>query len=70
MADEILMFGKTYRSEDDWSDDGDVKPVRKSQHQKRRFRKVSKKQRLDLLEEHNDGYINEDRPYNSMDDGE
>jgi len=68
MSDEV-MFSKTYRSEDDFSPyDLNDRPIKK---RKMKYRKPSKKELIDALEAHNDGYLDlEDRPYNSMDDGE
>lgn len=62
--DKFLTFSKTYKLDDDWagSDLYEPQPVKK---RKTRARKLSKKELLDALEEHNDGYIYEDRsPYN------
>ena len=54
MVKDTLMLSKTYHPEDDWSDDS---PSVKKERVKRR--KPSKKELLDALEEHNDGYIND-----------
>ena len=65
-----MIFGKTYRPEDDDLDTGEQAtplpsfPLKKLKKNK----KLSKKQLLDALEEHNDGYIYEDRSDHSMDD--
>jgi len=68
MCDE-LMFSKTYRSEDDSSPyDLNDRPIKR---RKMKYRKPSKKELIDALEIHNDGYLDlEDRPFNSVDGGE
>ena len=62
---ESLYFSKTNRTEEEWLTE--VMPVKKK---KPHIKKLSKKQLLDALEEHNDGYIYEDRKYHHLDDGE
>ena len=52
MVKDTLMLSKTYQPEDNWSDDS---PSVKKERVKRR--KPSKKELLDALEEHADGYI-------------
>ena len=51
---KMLMFGKTYTTDEEWYEDIPriLNPPKKSKR-----RKPSKKELLDALEEHNDGYI-------------
>ena len=65
MHNKTLMFGKTYTTDEEWYEDIPhiLNPTKKVKR-----RKPSKKELLDSLEEHNDGYT--DDPDYEMDRGE